>query len=117
MAKKILKPQFNNKLPYILVFIIVVFILVKFTQGYNLPGENIMIPAMTLAVLAFQSYRLGMKYAMNVLLGIFVMFMLYAPQYAESGSYDPRAFISLFVNVSLATISVNAWAYLISWLF
>lgn len=83
----------------LLVLIIIFMFLDKFTSGYRLPGQNIMVPVIAMLVLAYQAHNLNMKYARNILLGLVIMLAFYSPSYAVPGSYDPRAYMSLVIHV------------------
>lgn len=81
-----------------LVVVVLLFYVRQFTEGYNIPAQNILVPLTTILILAYQAHNLGMKYARNILLALAVMFGLVMPNYSEAGSYTPMSYLSFVLS-------------------
>jgi len=73
-------------------------LLKRWSQNYNLPGQNVLVPLLAMLVLAYQAHNLGMKYARDMLLALVVMLGVVTPSYSEPGSYSPLAYLSFVLD-------------------
>ena len=110
MAKK----KFNI-IP-VLIVLIILFFSMWLSKGYNLPGQNVLSMALVLLVLSYQAHTLKMYYCRNTLLAILVFYLPRMSQYSEPGTYDPRSYLSLIVQVMIGWGIINMLGGLISWL-
>jgi hypothetical protein len=98
---------------YVVVVILILLWLLRVTKNFNLPGENVMSVVLVLLLLAYRAHNMRAHFARNILLALLIFYLPTMSRYAEPGTYDPRAYLSLLVKTAVSFAIVVSISMLI----